>query len=66
MKLYDVDRGTRIKIIDDNVKTPIGSHPIKKGEEMLFSRIDGMYSLCIRDDKASVHPAAWTEVEIID
>ena len=51
MKLYDVPRNTRIKIED---------------QELLFHRIDGMYSFCT-DEKGFVHHiASWEDVEVLD
>jgi hypothetical protein len=57
MKLYDVPRNSRIKIIVED-KVP--------SEELNFRSIDGMYSYCTRDDGEVVHLAAWTEVDVID
>ena len=51
MKLYDVPRNTRIKIED---------------QELLFHRIDGMYSYCTDSNGNVRHIAAWTEVEVLD
>jgi len=50
MKLYDVPRNSKIKLEDGTV--------------LDFRHIDGMYSLCYRDGYP-VHPAAWTEVEVV-
>jgi len=36
------------------------------GYEFLFYHIDGMYSFCKDRDGNIVHPAAWTEVELVD
>ena len=52
MKLYEVPRNSRIKVIDD-------------GAEYNFRSIDGMYSYCTNDKGDVVHIAAWTEVDII-
>ena len=51
MKLYNVPRGTRIKVGD---------------LELIFHRIDGAYSLCKTDDGETVHLAAWIDVEIVE
>ena len=50
MKLYEVSRNSRIKFQE---------------QELNFHRIDGMYSYCTTDSGEVVHPAAWTEVEVI-
>lgn len=67
MKLYDVPRNTKIRIKDAN---DVDGHPpshrdFESNEILLFSHIDGMYSLCFDSDKHPVHLAAWTEVEIV-
>ena len=55
MKLYEVPVNNRIKIIGDVIDS----------QELNFHRIDGMYSYCTTDSGEVVHPAAWTEVEVI-
>ncbi len=52
MKLYEVPRNSRIKVIGD-------------GTEYNFKRIDGGYSLCTTDKNETVHLSAWVDVEII-
>ena len=64
MKLYYVPINTKIKVMGD-VKTPIGSPEIKKGDIIEFGHIDGMYSFCKNEKGDVVHLAAWTEVEIL-
>lgn len=59
MKLYEVPRNTRIKVVGD-----------KENTILLFHHIDGMYSYCTRDsldelDQTPVHLVAWEEVEIV-
>ena len=70
MKLYDVPRNSRIKVISGEagreVQVPPAAPQIKEGEELNFRSIDGMYSYCTRDNGEVVHLAAWTEVEIVD
>ena len=65
MKLYDVPRNSRIKIIVED-KVPPDAPKITEGEELNFRSIDGMYSYCTRDNGEVVYLVAWTEVEIID
>ena len=66
MKLYDVPRDTKIKIIDKgNISTPISSKPIKQGDILTFSHIDGMYSYCMDKNDNVVHIGASTEIEIV-
>jgi hypothetical protein len=64
MKLYDVPRNSRIKVVSD-VKVPPGAPLIYPGDELNFRSIDGMYSYCTTDDGQVVHIAAWTEVEVL-
>jgi hypothetical protein len=64
MKLYNVPRNNRIKVIVED-KVPPHAPPQTEGEELNFRSVDGMYSYCTRDNGEVVHLAAWTEVEII-
>lgn len=64
MKLYDVPRNSFVKIKDES-KTPPSSEQIETDEVLFFDHIDGMYSFCINKDGHIVHPAAWTEVEVL-
>jgi len=62
MKLYDCPRDSIIHIIDEV------TYPIANGTSettLKFHHIDGMYSYCTTIDGDVVHPAAWTEVEIV-
>lgn len=65
MKLYNVPRNSRIKVVSD-IKVPPAAPDIEEGDELNFRSIDGMYSYCTRDDGEVVHLAAWTEVEIVN
>lgn len=65
MKLYDVPRNSRIKVVSD-IKVPPAAPDIEEGDELKFRNIDGMYSYCTRDDGEVVYLAAWAEVEILD
>jgi hypothetical protein len=62
MKLYDLKRGDKFIIIDENPKVPVASAEAEPDKVYLFSHIDGMYSYC-KDGDDVVHFAAWTEVE---
>lgn len=69
-KLYNVRRGSRIRLLPEPVEEGAIIHPpahreFEEQEELEFKHIDGMYSLCYDDDGNSVHVAAWTEVEVI-
>tara|TARA_Y100000385_G_scaffold224415_1_gene234653 strand:- start:275 stop:475 length:201 start_codon:yes stop_codon:yes gene_type:complete len=65
MKLYEVPRNSRIKVISD-VKVPPAGPQIDEQEELNFRSIDGMYSYCTRDNGEVVHLVAWADVEIIN
>ena len=65
MKLYNVPRNSRIKVLVED-KVPPRAPQITEGEELNFRNIDGMYSYCTRDNGEVVHLVAWTDVEIIN
>ena len=56
MKLYDVPRNTRIRVPAGDDGKPL---------DLLFDHIDGMFSVCRRDDGCVVHLPACTEVEVL-
>jgi hypothetical protein len=62
MKLYEVPRDTRVRLLG-GTRHPYRPDP---GVEVMFHHIDGMYSYCVTDAGEVVHPAAWTEVEIVE
>lgn len=67
MKLYDVPRESFVMIMDDEVKLPIGNAPEQEKLNVIyFDHVDGMYSFCFDREGNLIHPAAWTEVEIVD
>jgi len=65
MKLYDVPRNSRIRVISD-VKVTQAAPQIEEQEELNFRSIDGMYSYCTRDNGEVVHLVAWADVEIVN
>jgi hypothetical protein len=64
MELYNVPKGSRIRVIEPEAPPPGGIAP--EAKEYNFSHLDGMYSYCTDDDGNVVHLKAWTEVEIVD
>ncbi len=64
MEAYNVKYGTKVIVIDENVKTPPSSIPINKGDEITIYRLDGMYCNGIDKDGNIIYIAAWTEVEL--
>lgn len=65
MKLYDLKRGDKFIITDDDAKVPVASPKAEIGKVYWFGHIDGMYSYS-KDGDDVVHFAAWTEVERVD
>lgn len=79
-KLYDIPRNSYVRVLPqqseegetEDVKVPIASHEIEKGELIYFHHVDGMYSLCQKVDSETLehgdtcHMAVWTEVEIVE
>lgn len=63
MKAYNVKCGTKVRVTDENVKNPIDSTPVKKGDEIKIHRLDGMYCNGIDKYGNRIYIAAWTEVE---
>ncbi len=59
MKLYEVPRGTPIKIVEEQ------KAKVDKREVIDFHHLDGMYSYCTNQKGEVVNLAAWTEVEIV-
>ena len=65
MKLYDVPRNSKIRVVGD-IKVPPSAPIIEEQEVLNFSHVDGMYSYCTNSDNEVVHLAAWAEVEIVE
>ena len=64
MKLYEVPNNTRVRLMPEiEVHVPVGSPD--PTDEFKFVKVDGMYSYCVTDAGTVIHPAAWTEVEIV-
>lgn len=68
MKLYEVPRNTRVRVLGDaeeEQRIPPGAPTIHSGEVLNFGHVDGMYSFCTNDRGEVVHLVAWAEVEIV-
>jgi hypothetical protein len=65
MKLYDLKRGSKFRIVDDETKVPVGAPEAEADKVYWFGHVDGMYSYC-KDGDDVVHFAAWTEVELVN
>jgi hypothetical protein len=64
MKLYDVPRNTKVRIIQSEGPPPDGLS-VADNEIIDFKHIDGMYSYCKNSQGEVVHLKAWTEVELV-
>lgn len=65
MKLYDLKRGDKFRLTDEEVKVPVAHVEPEHDKVYWFGHIDGMYSYC-KDGDDVVHFAAWTEVERVE
>jgi len=69
LKLYEVPRNSRIKVIGDaKVAQRYKEKNIKPelDEVLSFKKIDGMYSLCYNSKNEPVHLVAWSDVEVLE
>ena len=64
MEAHNVKYGTKVIVIDDNVKTPPASIPINKGDKITIHRLDGMYCSGVDENGNRIYIAGWTEVEL--
>jgi hypothetical protein len=65
MKLYDLQRGDRFKLIED-ARIPPAAPEGRMGVVYDFSHVDGMYAP-VTDPEGNRHYfAAWTEVEAVE
>ena len=65
MKLYNVPRNSRVRVMDEDSKVPPGAPELPKGMEVNFHHVHGLYSYCTTDDGDVVHLAAWEEVKVV-
>jgi hypothetical protein len=63
MKLYDLKRGDKFKIIDEETRVPPSSLEANKEATYTYTHVDGMYAPCEGTDGERYYFAAWTEVE---
>ena len=64
MKLYKVPEGSKIRVTEDTPGPP-GEPIYKKGTELKFGHIDGMYSVCFDDNGNRVYLPGYSEVVCI-
>lgn len=65
MKLYELKRGSRFRIVSNNPVTPIAANELEYGDVLTLDHVDGMYSYCTDNQGEVRHPAAFTEIEEI-
>lgn len=65
MKLYQVPRNTKVRLVSAGPRPPASIAPVV-GEEYMFKHCDGMYSLCYDSKANMVHLPAWSEVEVVE
>ena len=66
MEAHEVKYGTKVIITDENIKVPVGSTKINKGDEITIHKLDGMYCNGINKDGNRIYISAWTEVKEIN
>ncbi len=66
MKLYQVPRHSKVRIVEPHPSVPPAHRELFGGDVLTFDHIDGMYSFCYDEAGKIVHPAAWAEVEVIE
>lgn len=64
--LYELRKGDKFKIVDDDLKVPVAHDEVDLAAEYLFGHIDGMYSYCKDMTGNVVHFAAWTKVKKVE
>lgn len=65
MEVHQIARGMKVRVIDENIKTPPSSILVKKGDIVTIGSLDGMYVNGINEDGDRIYIAAWTKVEIL-
>jgi hypothetical protein len=63
MQIHEAKYRSKVRIIDNPIKTPPLSLEVKKGDVLKVLRLDGMYCNCINENGDRVYVAGWTEVE---
>lgn len=66
MKLFELQRGTKFYIKNEDARVPPAAFPIERDSLLTLHNIDGMYSFCTDENGTVLHPAAFTEVEVVE
>jgi hypothetical protein len=64
-KLYELKHGDKFVVIDPEVSCAPFSAKVDTGDILELKHIDGVYSLCRDQFGAIMHPAAYTQVELL-
>jgi hypothetical protein len=54
-----------VRLLETSIVIPPAHRVLKHDETITFDHIDGMYSYCKDAYGNIVHPAAWSEVEVV-
>lgn len=65
MKLYELKKGQRFKV-NEAPRIPPDAKTVVKTQILTFDHTDGLYSFCFDEAGHVVHPAAWTEVTVVE
>lgn len=68
MKIYEVPKNSKIRIIEPvTVDNPYKQKYVvpEQGEELVFKKLDGMYSICYNSTGDLIRLAAWNNVEVL-
>lgn len=68
MKLYDAPKGVWLRCVGvdaGGAHVPPSALNVDSHRQFKLHHIDGMYSRCTDEHGNTVHPAAWTEVEVV-
>ncbi len=65
MKLYEVPRNTKVRLLNNQPGPPGGIGGLQGGE-YFFSHVDGMFSVCKDPQGNVVYLPAWSGVEIVN
>jgi len=64
MKAYDIEYGTKVRLLED-AKIPPAAIPVNKGDIITICDLDGMYCNGYNADGDRIYIAAYTEVELL-
>jgi len=65
MQAHMIPYKTKVKVTDEEIKTPPASIPVNTGDIITILNLDGMYCNGKDKDNNRIYIASWTEVELI-